>query len=307
MRLEQLLYLIAISHYPSISTAADKMHISHQAMSAAIKALENELNTQLIIRRFSGVSLTADGRYLVKIAQEFCQKLQHFQSSPLAVDMTIHGQLHIVSSQMALEGLLPKIIANFYTQYPFVQVSTTSLEPQSVVNRYEDGQADLAFLAFYALNGQSDFMLKPGLAFVPCLSLTPCIEISKADPLAAKRFVTLKQLHQQCIVYNCPEQMAQDEYNRWPFAYIKGQKTIFEPSRSIYAELLRNGYGIGVSMLFKAHPITNGINDLAYVPLQTDGNYYLGYLRQEGAVFTETASLFLHYLQDYYTPYEESL
>lgn len=305
MRLEQLQYLIAISHYPSISTAADKMHISHQAMSAAIKALESELNAQLIERRFSGVSLTADGRYLVKIAQEFCQKLQHFQSPARAADMAVHGRLHIVSSQMALEGLLPKIIANFYTQYPFVQVSTASLKPQAVVNRYEDGQADLAFLAFYSLDDQPDFVLKPGLAFVPCLSLTPCIEVSKADPLAAKRFVALKQLRQQCIVYNCPEQMAQDDYNRWPFAYVKSQKTIFEPSRSIYTELLRNGCGIGISMLFKSRPLTNGTNDLTYVPLQTDGDYYLGYLRKEGAVFTEIAALFLNYLQDYYSPYEE--
>lgn len=306
MRLEQLQYLIALSHYPSISIAADKMHISHQAMSAAIKSLENELNTQLIERCFSGVSLTADGHYLVKISQEFCRKLQHFQSPSLAEDTAVQGQLHIVSSQMALEGL-PKIIANFYVQYPLIQVSTSSLKPQAVVKRYEDGQADLAFLALYSLNGQADFALKPGLTFVPCLSLVPCIEVAKADPLASKRFVTLKQLRQQCIVYNCPEQMAQDEYNRWPFAYVKGQKTIFEPSRSIYAELLRSGYGIGISMLFKSRPISNRTNDFAYVPLQTDGDYYLGYLRKENIAPTKTAALFLNYLQDYYTPYEESI
>ena len=44
MRLEQLQYLIALSHYPSISIAADKMHISHQAMSAAIKSSVTRLS-----------------------------------------------------------------------------------------------------------------------------------------------------------------------------------------------------------------------------------------------------------------------
>ena len=306
MRLEQLHYLIALSKYPSLSAAAEKMHVSHQAMSAAIKALEIELDAQLIVRSFSGVTLTADGRYLVKIAQEFCQKLAHFliASGPAAADLC--GKLSIVSSQMALEGLLPKIIANFYTEHPQVQIQTTTLKPQEVVTHYENSQADLAFLALYRPEGYADFLVRPEITFVPCLNLKPCIEVVKTHPLAANRTVSLKQLRQQCILYNCPEQVAHDAYNRWPFAFVKGRKSVCEPNRSIYNALLLNGCGVGISMLLKSRPINSPLPDLDYIPLQIDGDYWLGYLVKEGRPFSEIASCFLQYLQNYYPPLEST-
>lgn len=301
MRLEQLHYLIALSKYPSLSAAAERMHVSHQAMSAAIKALEIELDAQFIIRSFSGVTLTADGRYLVKIAQEFCQKLERFHHASAA---GLCGNLHIVSSQMALEGLLPKIIANFYTEYPQVEILTTTLKPQEVVTHYETSQADLAFLAIYRPEDHADFLVRPDITFVPCLNLKPCIEVAKTHPLANNRTVALKQLRQQYILYNCPEQVAHDEYNRWPFAFVKGRKTVCEPNRSIYNELLRNGYGVGVSMLLKSRPINNSAADLDYIPLQIDGDYWLGYLVKDDLPFSEIASCFLEYLQNSYPPFD---
>ena len=47
MRFEQLEYLIEISKQGSISSAAKKLHLSHQALSIAIKNLEEELGVLL--------------------------------------------------------------------------------------------------------------------------------------------------------------------------------------------------------------------------------------------------------------------
>ena len=41
MRIEQLKYLIEIGHSSSINEAGERLHVSHQAISAAIKALED--------------------------------------------------------------------------------------------------------------------------------------------------------------------------------------------------------------------------------------------------------------------------
>ena len=61
MRLEQLNCLIEISRLRSISRAAETLHISQPALSAAMKSLETELGKPLFKRTNRGISLTAEG------------------------------------------------------------------------------------------------------------------------------------------------------------------------------------------------------------------------------------------------------
>ena len=68
MRTEQLQYLIEISKHKSMNIASQKLHISPQALSTAMKGLEKELNMQLLERTTMGVSLTEDGEKLKEIA-----------------------------------------------------------------------------------------------------------------------------------------------------------------------------------------------------------------------------------------------
>ena len=69
MRIDQLIYLIEISHSRSLNLAADALHISTQALSASIKNLENELGTEILHRTNRGVSLTDDGQRVLHYAQ----------------------------------------------------------------------------------------------------------------------------------------------------------------------------------------------------------------------------------------------
>lgn len=62
MRLEQLNCLIEISRLRSISRAAETLHISQPALSAAMKSLETELGKPLFKRTNRGISLTGGGR-----------------------------------------------------------------------------------------------------------------------------------------------------------------------------------------------------------------------------------------------------
>ena len=65
-----LRYLIEISHYRSLSVAAEKLHISQPALSKSIKKLEQELNVQLLNRTTKGVSLTEEGKHIVELAEK---------------------------------------------------------------------------------------------------------------------------------------------------------------------------------------------------------------------------------------------
>ncbi len=62
MRSEQLEYLIEISKNKSMNATSQKLHISPQALSIAMKTLEKELNMLLLDRTKQGVELTENGK-----------------------------------------------------------------------------------------------------------------------------------------------------------------------------------------------------------------------------------------------------
>ena len=73
MELRLLQYFLAVAREESISAAAQSLHISQPALSTQLKALEEELGKQLLIRGTKGsrkVVLTEEGMILRRRAEE---------------------------------------------------------------------------------------------------------------------------------------------------------------------------------------------------------------------------------------------
>ena len=73
VELRVLQYFLAVAREQSISAAAGSLHISQPALSTQMKALEEELGKQLLIRGVKGsrrVMLTDEGMVLRKRAEE---------------------------------------------------------------------------------------------------------------------------------------------------------------------------------------------------------------------------------------------
>ena len=62
MRLEQLEYLCEIAKRKSMNLASNKLYVSQQTLSTAIKNLEKELDTKLLERTYHGVFPTEIGQ-----------------------------------------------------------------------------------------------------------------------------------------------------------------------------------------------------------------------------------------------------
>ena len=102
MRFEQLEYLLSLKETGSISRTAEKMLISHQAVSKAIKSLEDDLSVTLLNRSAHGVTLTAAGLETCNFAEKiflkktmFLQNIAPYQlsesTSPLAETLNIYA------------------------------------------------------------------------------------------------------------------------------------------------------------------------------------------------------------------------
>lgn len=89
MELRVLHYFLAVAREQSISAAAESLHLSQPTLSTQLKAMEEELGKQLLIRGTKGsrkVVLTEEGRLLRKRAEEILalvKKTENETSSPM--------------------------------------------------------------------------------------------------------------------------------------------------------------------------------------------------------------------------------
>ncbi|MBQ2004658.1 MAG: LysR family transcriptional regulator [Peptococcaceae bacterium] len=85
MNTDQIAYFIDIAKTGSINTTAKRMFSSQQAVSDAIKRMEQELGCTILERSKRGVSLTDDGKYVLQqvlpIMKQYQILQQHFQQT----------------------------------------------------------------------------------------------------------------------------------------------------------------------------------------------------------------------------------
>lgn len=90
MQIESLRYFIELAHAGSFYKAAQNAFISQQGLNKAVRSLETELDTQLVIRTRRGVQLTRDGEvflvHVQAILAEYDTLLDDLVASPLATE-----------------------------------------------------------------------------------------------------------------------------------------------------------------------------------------------------------------------------
>ncbi len=70
MTFEQMRQLVEIYRSGSINRAAQTMFMSQSSLSKSISALEKELGREILVRSYTGTSLTAFGEEILRYAQD---------------------------------------------------------------------------------------------------------------------------------------------------------------------------------------------------------------------------------------------
>lgn len=79
MTIQQLVYVLEVYNYGSISNAAKELFISQPSLSLSIKELEKELGFTLFTRTSSGVTPTHDGFVFIKRIQDVVRQFQNIK------------------------------------------------------------------------------------------------------------------------------------------------------------------------------------------------------------------------------------
>ena len=149
MNFQNLEYFLVVADEGNVTRAAEKLHLSQQALSVQMKRLEEELGSELFVRRPT-LRLTYAGECFREEARKMLN-LKH-QSETMLLDIRgdQRGRLRIGVSYSRGRAILPIVLPEFAKIYPLVDLSIVEDNPTAFETMLLQGELDviLNFLPF---------------------------------------------------------------------------------------------------------------------------------------------------------------
>lgn len=136
-------YVLAVVNEGSISAAAKSLYISQPALSASIKRIEKEISVPLFDRSSTPITLTEAGREYVKYALEIVQNERAFSQYISDHYHLLTGSVKIGGSSFFSSFILPRMIAEFHSQYPHIEMEIFESNTNLLLEKLHIGALDL--------------------------------------------------------------------------------------------------------------------------------------------------------------------
>jgi DNA-binding transcriptional LysR family regulator len=167
MELYQLKGLLAVAGEGHLTRAADKLHVSQPALSAQIKALEDELGVTLFDRGPSGMTLTSSGKRLVTAAQGVLVAANAMALEARNLSGEISGRVRLGTVAEPDFVRLPAMLGAAVARFPLVEIELHHEVTGDAFARVRDGALDASF--YYGA------LTHPAVAAMPLLSFDFCV------------------------------------------------------------------------------------------------------------------------------------
>ena len=153
MRTEQLKYLVDVAETHSMSKTAERLFVSPQAVSKAIKQLEQELDVELVVRTNMGVNLTRIGASVVERAKAMLDEelvmRQAVAKSKHRIEKDNTFSMRICSTSAVINIALPDIIAKFaYVNINIIPRIYMVDSVQELLAHVAQGKCDIGLLTY---------------------------------------------------------------------------------------------------------------------------------------------------------------
>lgn len=144
MNLRFLNTIVAISKYPTLFAAANSIGLSHSAVSVQVRALEDELNIQILDRSQRPPVLTDQGHALVKHAIRIQSITEDIHA--LAGGTQLHGSVTMGTVPSEITHLVAPALAHFNKQHPELKIELHTDLSTRLVQRVKERDIDTAIV-----------------------------------------------------------------------------------------------------------------------------------------------------------------
>lgn len=149
MEIRVLQYFLAVAREQSIVRAAESLHLSQPTLSTQLKALEEELGKQLLIRGTKGsrkVTLTEEGMILRKRADEILNLVYKTEREISLSDEVIVGDVYIGTGETDAVRYIAKVARELYESYPGIHYHIASGNAEFVFDQLDKGLIDFGIV-----------------------------------------------------------------------------------------------------------------------------------------------------------------
>jgi len=146
LELTPLRYLAAVADAGGITAAARRLRVSQPAISVAVKKLEAQLGTALLLRGSAGVSLTPAGIELVRHAHEAFVTLQSAEEQIRAMRTGESGRFVIGCYHSFGAFFLPEMLRQLVVDAPGIELSLWEGTSDEVRDAVVDGAVHFGLL-----------------------------------------------------------------------------------------------------------------------------------------------------------------
>jgi len=302
MTLQQLKYIVQIVQCGSISTAAQKLFITQPSLSKAVSELEKEMGITIFCRNNRGVYLSEDGIKFLSYARQVVEQAelleqQYKSGAPVHREFAISSQHYafVVNAFVALVREYGK------SRYEF---SLRELRTNDIIEDVRTFRSELGIIFLSKFNREVILRILKNfeIQFTPLFTAEPHVFVSKDNPLAQLKIVTLDDLK------NYPRlTYEQGKNNSFYFSEelhstVESPKNIIVSDRATLFNLLigLEGYTISSGILSSD---LNGSN-IVSIPLESDELMEIGYIHNTNKPLNSISKRYIEHLNNYIVRYQ---
>lgn len=299
MRLEQLEYLIEIQKNTSLSAAAQKLHISSQALSKSISSLEDELGYALLNRTYKGVQLTEKADQVILATKHFLAELEAINDQTPAPLPILKGHYVFHSIQGEVNYFLLTLLTTLSQDFPLLETNVLSHSSSEVERLVQTQEIDFGMYCTCSVNGVALTSIPDNLRFTPLLPCRLYALIPNKLPLTVYKSVSIKSL----LPYPLIMQRTGDDETPALLSLVKQfgkpKQVISKSSAVLCHELVYAGIGIYLQIaLHSKLPQIQDAKQVTILPIRDEIELTYGYLTAADSSLSATSEIILRYIQE---------
>jgi DNA-binding transcriptional LysR family regulator len=145
LELYQLRSFATVAELGHLTRAAERLHVSQPALSAQIKALEDELGVALVERGPAGMALTGAGRDLLSDALEVLAAAKRLRGRALAMHGELRARLRLGTVADPQLTRVADVLRRTVDRYPLLEVDVHQTISGAAFGLVRDGALDASF------------------------------------------------------------------------------------------------------------------------------------------------------------------
>jgi len=289
MELKTLRYFLKVCEIENITRAAVELNTTQPNLSRQLYQLEEELGQTLLIRGKRRITLTEEGKYLRKQAQDIINMTDHTENVLRSFQDNLAGDVFIGAAESMAMKFVGEIIRESRNQYPGIHYHINSGNAQDITDKLDRGLLDFGIIVEPVDFDKYNYLELP-------VKDTWGILMQKNSPLAEKEFICPEDLLDKPI-YASSELLKVPGMKEWLGESYLNFNPIMTFNLITNAALMIESGG-GYVFSFDGLSYTGEDDPLIFRPLypKIQANLYLIWRKYE--TFNKSAGKFLSLMKD---------